>query len=106
MQALLSSLWSFFIDLIFPPSIEDLELRALSITDLFEKLPKAPFPSQPYITSVFAYKNKLVSALVWHIKYKKDRHAIECGGFALHKKLREMNLQEVILVPIPISKKR
>lgn len=101
-----SLLWGFLIDLIFPPSPEDLELRKLSLENIFEKLPVAPAPPFPFITSLFAYKNKLVSTLIWNIKYKKDRHAIECGGYALYTKLKEMNLANILLIPIPISKKR
>lgn len=106
MRTRLLHIWNFLVDLIFLPSAEDLELRSLSHGDIFVKLPQAPVPPFPFITSLFAYKNKLVSTLIWNIKYKKDQHAIALGGYALHTKLREMNLKNTILVPIPISKKR
>lgn len=104
-------LWNFLLDFIFPPTKSALELRAISPITLFARLPPSPSPPHPFITSLFAYKNPLVSELIWSIKYKKDRHAIECGGYVLYKKLAEIYLNEtcsekIILIPIPISKER
>jgi competence protein ComFC len=102
----LSVLWNFFIDFVFPPSSEELLLRELTTEEIFHKLPTAPATPFPFITSVFAYKNELVSKLIWNIKYKKDAHAVELGGFALYEKLKRENLESIVLIPIPISRKR
>lgn len=100
---------SFFIsilDFIFPPKPIALELQALLPVDIFNKLPKAISSVHDFITPIFAYKNPLTTELIWSIKYKKDLHALECGGYALYKKLRELEVEKAILIPIPISKKR
>ena len=97
--------FTFIIDLIFPPSPEALELRALSPATLFTRLPPAPTPPYPFITSLFAYKNPLVRELVLSIKNRKDRHAIELGAYALREVLKGTR-GKIVLVPIPISKKR
>jgi len=96
--------FTHILDFIFPPSKETLELRALSRADLFEKLPRANFSPHPFITSLFAYKNPLVAELIWSIKYKKDRHAIELGSYALYRALEKRDA--AVLIPIPVSKKR
>ncbi len=90
------------IDFVFPPSPEELKLRAISPTEFLNTSPKAGQSEFPFIKSVFSYKNPLVKELVWQIKYKKNRHAIECAGFALSNTLNE----PALLIPIPISKKR
>ncbi len=64
----------------------------------------APPPPYTFITSLFAYKNSLASELIWNIKYKKNHHALRCGGYALYQKLPK-NVP-TILIPIPSSKKR
>lgn len=96
--------FNLIIDFLFPPSAEALQLRAISPENVNRELPPAPAPSHPFITSLFAYKSPLVSELIWSIKYKKDRHAIELGGYALHEKLKLRG--KAILIGIPISKKR
>ncbi len=95
MNRLLTSI----LDFLFPPTKEALELRTIDTTNIFAKLPPASH------TSLFAYQNPLVKELVWSIKYKKDRHALRCGGYALYTRMREMGY-EGTLIPIPISKKR
>lgn len=102
--------FNLIIDFLFPPSGYALQLRAISPENVNRELPSAPAPSHPFITSLFAYKSPLVSELIWSIKYKRDRHAVELGGYALYnavqEKCRQMHHNAVILIPIPISKKR
>ena len=97
-------LLTLIIDFLFPPSKEALQLRSISPENLSRGLPPASAPSHPFITSLFAYKNPLVSELIWSIKYKKNRHAIKLGGYSLYEKLKQK--EKVILIPIPISSKR
>ncbi len=91
------------IDFLFPPSREALMLRSINPENLSSYLTPPPLSPFPYITSLFAYKDPLAVELIWSIKYKKNRHAIECGAFAMHKVLGN---QEAVLIPIPISHKR
>ncbi len=97
---------NLLIDFIFPPSVDTLRLRLLHPENIFSELPKAPSPPFPFITSLFAYKNPLVSEMIWSIKYKKHKHSIELGGFALYNELRKLSSEKIILIPIPISSKR
>jgi len=99
----------YLIDFIFPPSDAELVIRALLPTDLISKTTRSPNPPFSFIKSLFAYKDPIVSELIWQIKYKKNRHAISCAGYALYenfKKQSENKEKNIILIPIPISKKR
>ena len=109
--------WHFLIDFIFPPSEKELLLRSLSSENIYNNLPKALLPPYSFIDSLFAYKNSLVSELIWSIKYKKDEHAIKLGGYALYEELKDLHREsqkkfhndsqkKIILIPIPISRKR
>ncbi len=93
--------FAFLIDFLFPPTKEALALRAFSPAELVEKLPEAEPTSFPFITSLFSYKDPLVSELIHGIKNRKDPYFMELGGWALHGKL-----EGELLVPIPLSKKR
>ncbi len=85
---------------------------------MWKLFPRAPHSSIPEACSVFAYKNKQVSTLVWSLKYKKSAHATKIGGYALYEILKTFmnaatydgvgNRQtlQILLVPIPISKRR
>ena len=96
--------FNLIINFLFPPSAEVLQLRSISPENVSRELPPAPTPSHPFITSLFAYKSPLVSELIWSIKYKRDRHAVELGAYSLHEQLKKKG--PFILIPIPISKKR
>ena len=90
------------IDFLFPPSPEEIKLRAISPEDFLKNAPRASLTEFPFIKSIFSYKDPLVKELVWQIKYKKNRKAVEIASYTLFHNLKE----PVLLVPIPISKKR
>ena len=104
----------YIIDFIFPPKTEELRLRAFSTEKFYSEVEKASKTEFTFIKAIFSYKNPLVRELIWQIKYKENRHALKCAGFALFKNLcmenpREENPDEaenILLIPIPISKKR
>ncbi len=102
---MIQSLFLHVLDFLFPPTSEALKLRALSAQEIEVLLPKATTGNLPFISSLFTYKDPLVSELIASIKNKKDRHAFRCAGFALYKKISE-NLGHFILIPIPLSKRR
>lgn len=89
----------YLIDFLFPPSKEELLLRALSPVEFFGKVEKVGG------NTLFSYKDPLVKELVWQIKYKKNRHAIRCAAYAIYTELNK-ETKPVVLIPIPISKKR
>lgn len=88
-------------DLIFPPNPEELKLRTLSSAD-FIKIAKQSSSKE----ALFSYQDPLVKELIWQIKYKKNKHAVEIASYAIYKKLCENFTDSVLLIPIPISKKR
>ncbi len=93
------------IDFIFPPSKEEVELRGISPINFLKNAKRATPAEFPFISSLFSYKYPLTRELIWQIKYKKNKHAIECAGFALHSELLKQK-GELVLIPIPLSKKR
>lgn len=100
---------AFIIDIFFPPTKEELLIRALSPQDFEKRVHKAPPCPLPFASSLFAYKDPLVRELIWQIKYKKNRHAAQIAAHALHKALDKRLLEftsPITLIPIPISKKR
>lgn len=93
------------LDFIFPPSELELKLRLISKSELLNTGPFSKKTEFSFITSVFSYGNALIKELIWQIKYKKNRHAIECAGYALHQTLPKL-YNSATLIPIPISKRR
>lgn len=89
------------IDLIFPPKPEELRLRVLSPVD-FIKIAQQSSSKE----ALFSYQDPLVKELVWQIKYKKNKQAIKIAGYAIYKILDEKFTEPILLIPIPISKKR
>lgn len=100
------------VDFIFPPNIYELELRTIDCESVFDKLPICNISEFPFIKSIFLYKNPLVRELIWQIKYKKNKQAIDIAGYVFYKKILELydiNIiknEGVLLIPIPISNER
>lgn len=115
---IISTLYSTILDALFPLSAAEKEILSLTPNEAVKKLsPAPPFyglaVELPSAQSVFAYKDKRVSKLVWHIKYKKSPAAIRIGGFALHNALISINSGgadrrplSTIIIPIPITSRR
>ncbi len=93
---------TFLLDFLFPPSPETRAVHALSPEQALSKFPLASTTPYPFITSLFAYKDPLVSTMVLNIKNKRDMHALRVAASALYQKLPANSL----LIPIPITKKR
>ncbi len=80
------------IEALFPLSEIEKELFLFPLSDISKTLPPAPNYSGlavplPESSSLFAYKDKRVEQLIWNIKYKKSRRAVEIGGYALFRYL-------------------
>lgn len=98
-----------FLDSLFPFKKSDQLLFSLSKEEAYLQLPPAPKPPYNFIKSIFAYKNEVVTSLIWNIKYKKSVKAVEIGGYALYKKILstfETKKDKILIIPIPISQKR
>ena len=104
------------LDALFPVSKPEQVLFSYSPEQALNKLPPASKPPIAGTYSIFAYKDKRVTWLVWQIKYMKSAKAVSIGGYALYQTLQRLNLykppkqgrflKEIILVPIPITPKR
>lgn len=93
----------FLTDSIFPPSEDELRVRntdSNSLRALYEKGTHAD------TVFLFPYRNEVVRALLWQLKYKKDMRATQLLGKALYEHLTQNALFEHIVIPIPLSKKR
>lgn len=98
------------IDSLFPLTKDDLKLFSYTKEQAYDCLPKSSKTPISNTDSVFSYKNKIVTRLIWNIKYKKNKQAIEIGAYALCQKINNYKFPEIynkiILIPIPISQKR
>ncbi len=98
-------LFEYLIDFIFPPSVEELQIRSYSVDWLYENGQKAGKTEFTFIKALFPYKNPIIKELIWQIKYKKNQHAIKCASYALYKNLYSTK-SNITLIPLPISPKR
>jgi hypothetical protein len=135
-MSLLINLYTLILEALFPLSPEERVLFSYSPEKAYMELPRAPRLAGTDTASIFAYTDERVAKLVWNIKYKKSKHALAVGGYAMYRELRELRtcvplsskqddfevpmttlfgLEEsgtqvrssnIILIPIPITAKR
>jgi len=108
-KQLIIKIIDFFFDSLFPINHADRLLLSMSEEKAYLDLPKAPETPYHLIKSIFAYKNSLVTSLIWNIKYKKSTKALEIGGYALYRYICKnwyLHLYKIVLLPIPISHRR
>lgn len=100
--------YKILLESLFPLSPAEKAVLALVPQEIWKYLPRAPYSSIPESCSLFAYKNELVSEMIWSLKYRKSKHSAKLGGYALWTILNKYAnvANPIILVPIPISKQR
>lgn len=98
------------LDIVFPPSAIEREIRTLSPETLSEKL---SISEHNGVTALFSYADPLIRQMIWRLKYKNDRRVAELFGEVLHDFLLEELADETIfsghtptLIPIPLSRRR
>ncbi len=89
---------NYILDFIFPPSKYEIELRNTTKEELFNRY---SFKNE-INNSIFPYQEPIIKELVWQIKYKKNKKAMEIAGYSLYCELIKLN-EPLILIPIPIS---
>ena len=96
------------VEALFPLTKAERVLLRVEVENIWQLLPRAPFSSIPESCALFAYKDDLVSSLVWSLKYKKSKHAAMLGGACLYKILMTYMLAgvSIVVVPMPVSKQR
>jgi competence protein ComFC len=97
------------ISLLFPlraPSRRYIEkIQSYSDEEFYRRVPRRDWESK-HIHAILPYKHPLVRTLIWQIKYKRDTHAIRCGGYILSQALLQNQNETLVLIPIPSSRKR
>lgn len=127
MKSIAINVFKFLIGLIFPVDPKDTEIEETlsthSVEQISAMIPSAPMPLRGIIGSgnetgahhvhaAWQYRSPLSHALIWRLKYGRDRRAADCAGYALSayiEKYIEKNArgsEHFILIPIPLSKQR
>jgi len=95
----ISSLFSSAVGAIIPPRRDEMVISSLTPQDLEYLRTEDGLP----------YHNATVSALVWELKYNKNRHALAVAGEFLSEDLLGIAQEELgkpLLVPVPMHKAR
>lgn len=98
-------MFSFLLDLLLPPRASERMVRSLNI-EILERI-KTPLLRQGY--AGLEYQDPRVKALVWELKYHKNKKARELAGAILAEELLGIASEELgapLLIPIPMHKSR
>jgi competence protein ComFC len=99
MQAVIRAL----LDLVFPPGKAEEVVRALGI----EELRKLCVPQvHNGTTFLLPYRDPRVRALIWQLKYKRDRKAVALLSLILKEYLETHVPESCLVIPIPLSRTR
>jgi len=86
-MSFIRNLYTLILDALFPLLPEERVLFSYSPEKAYQELPRSPHSITPNTQSLFAYKDERVVKLIWNIKYKKSKPALEIGGYALYQYL-------------------
>lgn len=107
----MNELFSKLLDLIFPPKPRTEELEMLAKSGGLADLKASPETPQPFIRALFHYKDPLVRALIWEVKYTGNAKLVSAIGTLMHEEIMgyfeeraEFARGSWIVVPIPSSK--
>lgn len=110
-NASMFDLFSTLLDSIFPPKPRTLELETLASNDTLRKLKPAIDTPQPFIRALFHYKDPLVRALIWEIKYTGNPKLVKAVGALLHEEILayfedrgDFAAGSWLIIPIPASR--
>lgn len=103
-------------DILFPEKGSVIKLEKMSAREVEERISKADLVKnhEKDFFALFRYHDPLAKQMVWEIKYRGNSKIADLAGYLIGKKLIEKlfqdtqmwNRSEVIIIPIPISKKR
>lgn len=101
------------IDFLFPRPRKTRALETLSPAALVEKARTSPPPPEPWIESMFDYRDQTVRELIWECKFKKNKKAAKLFADLLQERLvadiadRELFFKtRSIIIPIPSPRSR
>jgi ComF family protein len=99
-------LWNTFTDALFPAGDADIFLLNTDPQQACLLLPKSVTPPIQSSGSIFAYKDKRVTKMVWNIKYKKSKECTAIGGLAIYHYIQEHFAAGSVILPMPITERR
>lgn len=107
----IKNLFQIIIDSLFPISNTDKLLFSYTPEQALQYLNKSTKTPFPDTYSIFSYKEKIVTRLIWNIKYKKSPEAIKIGAYALFQKILQITnnkqtKEKILILPIPITQRR
>lgn len=104
-----------FLDILFPPSTQQKQVRALSVEYFSQLHPPEDLPNE-YIESLFKWSHPDIQVLISELKYMKNKKTLRIAGellaerilFFLSEKQQYGSFGNPLLTPIPMhpSKKR
>jgi ComF family protein len=96
-------IFAMLLDLVFPPSKDELLVRGLEMRDM-EPLLSLQIRKETAI--LMRYRDHRVRALIWQLKYRRDRHACALLAHALRMHLDKAVHEDTIILPVPLSPRR
>ncbi|OHA99819.1 MAG: hypothetical protein A3E93_01150 [Candidatus Zambryskibacteria bacterium RIFCSPHIGHO2_12_FULL_43_12b] len=102
------------LDFLFPKDEIVIRLEEHAKENSLFYLPSAEETSYSFITSLWSYRDRDVRALVWAIKYRKNKTLAKYVGKVLYEnilgelgdKILFENTSRALLLPIPVSRKK
>jgi ComF family protein len=97
-----------FFDLIFPPRVDELALRSVSIEDfLTQVVPRVVPETRPETVVLLPFEVAVVRAAIHEAKYHGSSKAFKFLAAALAEYLRDADdIRKAIIVPVPLGKER
>lgn len=97
----IKKLYMFALDFLFE---KDEMVRELEKMDAKELRTRAERSSSA--CALFSYKEPLIKALVWNMKFRRNKKCFELAGEALSEELCRFDIEKPLIIPVPISAKR
>lgn len=98
------------LDFLFPPSKVSKDLNKLDSIKLINKCKRSNEHNNSFITSIFDYKDKFVSEMLWELKfYKNEKVADLCAPLVckeIYCILEKKGLENTFIIPVPITNRK
>ncbi len=91
------------LDLIFPPSASEQLVRTCTPTRLRQSTERSFYDE---VRTLFPYKDPLIRALIWQLKYNGNSRASVLLGDALREEITLTIKKPRVIIPVPLSPER
>ena len=98
-----------FLDLLFPPRVDELAVRQATEDDVSSRVsPRLSPATRPGTVTLLSFSDPMVASLMHEAKYHGNRRAITLLGGVLAEYLRDLDedVRAGTLIPIPLGKLR